>query len=174
MDTYFKDRVITGGCDGQAILWKLSDETQLLYKSACQTLDCVHTISEKYFASSGDNSDIELWNVGKKTPIYTLSKTHDAPWICSMAGMKNCDLLATGSVDGFVNLYKFSNESMKLEGLRKVPLNGSINAMQFADSGNMLICAQADEQRLGRWIVKKEAKPGITIFTGLLKENIIV
>eukprot|EP01022_Parablepharisma_sp_SALTPOND_P021049 TRINITY_DN3_c0_g1_i1.p2 TRINITY_DN3_c0_g1~~TRINITY_DN3_c0_g1_i1.p2 ORF type:complete len:498 (+),score=37.39 TRINITY_DN3_c0_g1_i1:4024-5517(+) len=172
METYYKDKVITGGSDGQAILWKLSDETQLLYKSSCQALDCIHTISEKYFASTGDNSTIELWAAAKKSPIFTLGKVHDAPWICSMAGMKNSDLLATGSVDGYVNLYKFAEEKQTLEKLQKVPLNGSINAMQFGDNANMLVCAQGDEQRLGRWIVRKEAKPGITIFTGLLTDGI--
>ena len=84
MDTYFKDRVLTGGCDGQVILWKLSDETQLLYNSACLTVDNVHKISEKFFVSTADNSTIELWNIAKKAPIFSIPQAHNAPWVCSL------------------------------------------------------------------------------------------
>ncbi len=84
MDTYYKGRVLTGGCDGQVILWKLSDETQLLFKSANQTVDCVHTINEKSFLSTSDNSTIEVWNVARKSPVFSLQQTHNSPWICSM------------------------------------------------------------------------------------------
>jgi len=169
IDSFYKDRVITGGADGQAILWKLSDETQLLYKSNCQTIDCVHTISEKYFVSSGDDSTLELWTAAKKTPIFSLPKAHvNAPWICSLTGLKNSDVLASGSIDGFINIYKFDQENQRIETLKRIPMNGSINAMKFSENGRMLVCAQGDEQRLGRWIVKKDTKPGINIFTNLL------
>ena len=96
MDTFHKDRILTGGNDGQAIVWKLSDETQLLFKSECQTLDCVHRISEKYFVTAGDQATLELWTIAKRVPIFSLEKTHDSLWVCSMAGIRNSDLLATG------------------------------------------------------------------------------
>jgi len=168
IDGFYKDRVLTGGNDGQAILWKLSDETQLLYKSNCQALDCVHTISEKHFVTTGEQATIELWNVAKRVPIFTLENAHKSLWISSLAGLKNADLLATGSTDGYVNLYQFSNEENTIHTIRQIPLEGSINGMQFSQNGNMLICSQGDEQRLGRWDVIKKTKPGISIFTNLL------
>jgi ribosomal RNA-processing protein 9 len=87
MDTYFKGRVLTGGCDGQVILWKLSDETQLLFKSAGQTVDCVHTINDKSFVTSCDNSTIEVWSIAKKTPVFSLPQVHNSSWICSMVSI---------------------------------------------------------------------------------------
>lgn len=88
MDYYFKDRVITGGNDGQAILWKLSDESQLLYQSKQPTVDCVYSINEKFFASSGDNSTIELWAIGKRAPLFSLPNTHEGYWICSLVSKR--------------------------------------------------------------------------------------
>eukprot|EP00826_Nyctotherus_ovalis_P053707 TRINITY_DN7006_c0_g1_i4.p2 TRINITY_DN7006_c0_g1~~TRINITY_DN7006_c0_g1_i4.p2 ORF type:complete len:172 (+),score=29.69 TRINITY_DN7006_c0_g1_i4:1076-1591(+) len=171
MDVLYKDRVLTGGNDGQAIVWKLNDETQLLYKSACQALDCVHAVNEKHFVTTGEQATMELWSLAKRTPIFTLENTHNSLWICSVAGLRNADLLATGSTDGYVNLYQFTDKQSSIQQIRQIPLEGSINAMQFSQGGNTLVCTQGDEQRLGRWNVVKDTKPGITIFTNLLTKS---
>jgi len=82
--------------------------------------------------------------------------------------MKNSDILATGSADDYLNLYKYSDQEHTIEKIKRIPLVGSINAMQFSGDGNTLICAQAPDQRLGRWITNKSVKSGITIFTNVI------
>ena len=82
--------------------------------------------------------------------------------------MRNSDLFATGSVDDYVNLYKYNKDAVLIEKIKRIPLAGSINAMSFADNGNVLLCAQAADQRLGRWITNNKSKSGVTIFTNIL------
>lgn len=78
-------------------------------------------------------------------------------------------MFATGATDGFVNLYKFGQD--KVEKLTKFPLAGCINAMKFSADCNSLLCAQAPDQRLGRWLTQKKVKGGVTLFTNILSST---
>ncbi len=85
--------------------------------------------------------------------------------------MRNSDLLATGSTDGFVNIYKVQEEPGQIALMDKLPLPGSVNGVGFADEGRVLVCAQSVDQRLGRWTTRTSTPLGITVFRNIAKES---
>lgn len=98
--------VSVGARDRSARVWKIVDETQLVYQitgdaSAALkdkirsstngetqrdivpegSMDCVAVIDEQHFVTGSDNGDIILWSLNKKKPqfVYRLGHGEDAP-----------------------------------------------------------------------------------------------
>ncbi|KAL1965651.1 hypothetical protein VTN77DRAFT_5328 [Rasamsonia byssochlamydoides] len=76
--------VSVGARDRTARLWKVIDETQLVFrgesskKEEYQTnnLDCVATIPPTHFVTGSDSGALSLWSIHKKKPIYTIPLAH--------------------------------------------------------------------------------------------------
>jgi len=142
-------------------MWNLDKHALMLYNSVGYVTDCIHSIASESFITTSENATIELWNNNKNKPIFTLPNAHSADFICSVAGIKGTDLLASGSTDSLVNIYKVNEETIEI--IDKMLLPGSINGMKFADKGEILVCAQSVDQRLGRWQTRTTVPIGISI-----------
>lgn len=76
--------VSVGARDRTARLWKVVDETQLVFrgesskKEEYQTnnLDCVATIPPTHFVTGSDSGALSLWSIHKKKPLYTIPLAH--------------------------------------------------------------------------------------------------
>jgi ribosomal RNA-processing protein 9 len=76
--------VSVGARDRTARLWKVVDETQLVFrgdsskKEEYQTngLDCVATIPPAHFVTGSDSGALSLWSIYKKKPLYTIPLAH--------------------------------------------------------------------------------------------------
>lgn len=106
----------------------------------------------------------------KKKPLCTRKEAHGCDpshsqpnWITAATALINTDLVASGSSDGFVRLWKLTNNFRSIEPLFSVAVTGIINSLVFADDGQCLIAAVGREHRFGRWNVVKEAKNGVII-----------
>ena len=86
--------VTVGARDRTARLWKIVDETQLVYKSGGESkkrkgvdgnyfaegsMDCVTMIDEEHFVTGSDNGSISFWTINKKKPIFTVPVAHGKP-----------------------------------------------------------------------------------------------
>ena len=88
--------VSVGARDRSARVWKIVDETQLVYQITNDvkdkrrqseqmvpegSMDCVAIIDEQHFITGSDNGDIILWSLNKKKPqfVYRLSHGVDPP-----------------------------------------------------------------------------------------------
>ena len=71
LDVYSRNRVISCGHDGQVLLWKINEESQLVYKPGLQFTETICALSDKFFATGGEHNSLSLWSVGKKKPIST-------------------------------------------------------------------------------------------------------
>ncbi|OLL27164.1 putative WD repeat-containing protein [Neolecta irregularis DAH-3] len=93
--------VSTGSRDRTARVWKIVDETQLVFRGGGEgssnrkleaeiggsrifeegSTDCVCMIDEEHFITGSDNGSIRLWSVARKKAIYTvqLAHGHDIP-----------------------------------------------------------------------------------------------
>lgn len=69
-------------------------------------------------------SSIQLWSILKKKPIYVLKDAHPGQenWITSVAALSFSDLIASGSKDGFVRLWKCGAGYKSLECLFTVEI----------------------------------------------------
>ena len=106
----------------------------------------------------------------RKKPICVLRSAHNdetkstPSWISSVAALPNSDLVATGSNNGFVCLWKCSDKFNKATKLFDIPLCGFVNDLKFTENGSSLIAAVGKEHKLGRWWINKEARNEVCIF----------
>ena len=86
--------VTVGARDRTARLWKIVDETQLVFRGGGESkkrkgpdgsyftegsTDCVTMIDEEHFVTGSDNGSISFWTINKKKPIFTVPVAHGKP-----------------------------------------------------------------------------------------------
>ncbi|CAL1535158.1 unnamed protein product [Lymnaea stagnalis] len=168
IDSLMRDRAITsGGRDKSVHIWKITEDSQLLFHGNDGSIECVALINESNFFTGADDNSLSLWSVLKKKPLTTVKKAHglnlgilEENWISSVAALQYTDLVASGSKDGFVRLWKCSTDYKSLTPLFQIPVKGFINSLKFSNNGEFLVAAVGQEHRLGRWWRLKDAKNG--------------
>ena len=151
-----------GARDRTARLWKVVEETQLVFRGGgggerkshpkqlkdgnfTQTytegsIDRVAMIDDGTFVTGSDNGSLSLWAVHKKKPVFTLSLAHgldpalrpdeayaeenpglkvpSSPqprWITALATVPYSDLIISGSWDGWVRIWKVTEDKRRIE-----------------------------------------------------------
>ncbi len=83
--------------------------------------------------------------------------------ICALETIKNSDVAFSGSLNGFVNVYRCS-EGNKIEVVRSFEVNkGCVNSMKVNKTNEFMVVGYGKDQRLGRWFTDNQAKTGISI-----------
>lgn len=90
-------------------------------------------------------------------------------WVVAVTSLLNSDLIATGSSEGLIRLWKITNSYKKIEPVLEIPVNGFVNSLCFTQDGKNLIAAISREHRLGRWWNKTDAINSVVVFP--LKKN---
>jgi ribosomal RNA-processing protein 9 len=153
------------------------DESQLVYNGYSGSIDCVKFINEEIFLSCSDDGTLCVWNVGKKRPIAQKKVAHGkspsgvANWISAIATLTNTDLIASGSCDGFIRVWKLEKSFREIKLKFEIPVTGFVNSLMFTNDGSSLIAGMGPEHRLGRWWLLKEAKSIIIVFPFQKKEQ---
>ncbi|XP_063705580.1 U3 small nucleolar RNA-interacting protein 2 [Culicoides brevitarsis] len=166
IDAHIRERAITsGGSDRSVRIWKIVEESQLVYSGGHDgSIESVKLINEETFLTSGDDGQLCVWNVNKKKPLTSVKLAHGttekghANWISAITTVLNTDLVASGSCDGFLRVWRLSENFSKITELFSVPVEGFINDLRFMDGGNKIVACVGQEHRLGRWWTQKQAK----------------
>lgn len=82
VDALSKERALSGGMDGTVRLWKLTEGSQLVFKSPAQSIDAVAMLNDSSFLTGGSNGALYLWGVHKKKVTTDLSYTSQAVSRC--------------------------------------------------------------------------------------------
>ena len=70
IDCGARERCITvGGRDGSARLWKILEESQLVYNGPQSSLDCVKLLNEEHWVTAGEDGHLAVWGIHKKKPL---------------------------------------------------------------------------------------------------------
>ncbi|KAL8655700.1 MAG: hypothetical protein Q9210_000722 [Variospora velana] len=116
------------------------DATAPLKSYAEGSIDRVAMIDEETFVTGSDNGGISLWYMHKKKPVFTVPVAHglDPPlkpeeasaeevpdlkalgepqprWITALATVSYADLILSGSWDGWVRIWKVSEDKKRIE-----------------------------------------------------------
>ncbi|WOG84912.1 hypothetical protein DCAR_0104097 [Daucus carota subsp. sativus] len=76
IDCLRKERVLTVGRDRTMHLWKVPEESQLIYRASASALECCCFISNDEFLSGSDDGSIEQWSVLRKKPVHIVKNAH--------------------------------------------------------------------------------------------------
>lgn len=170
MDALSKERALTsGGNDKTLRIWKIVDEAQLIYNGHKGSIDIVKFITEDVFLSCGDDGSLCLWNSSKKKPMCEMKLTHgksvtgEANWVTAIATLTNSDLIASGSCDGIIRVWKLEKNYREIKLKFEIPVLGFVNSLVFNSDGSQLIAGVGQEHRLGRWWRLKDAKNNILV-----------
>lgn len=167
VDCWTQERPVSASSDRTCRLWKISDETHLVFRGHKSTADCVQIMTDDSYLSGGQDGSICLWKETQKKPIASVLAAHEYEgvnprWICSMGVVKMSDYAATGSNDGNIRFWKISPESRKLEQVNSIALDGFVNSLAL--STRLVVAGTGREHRLGRWWNTKGNKNKVTVF----------
>ncbi|KAL8045589.1 hypothetical protein ABFX02_08G124300 [Erythranthe guttata] len=76
IDSLRKERVLTVGRDRTMHLWKVPEESQLVFRAPASSLESCCFISNDEFLSGSDDGSIELWNLLRKKPVHIVKNAH--------------------------------------------------------------------------------------------------
>ena len=178
IDVVNSNKVVTaGGTDKTIRVWKIQEESHFIYNGHVGSIDIVRKLDEGFFISAGDDGCLCLWGALKKKPLYVEQAAHglcsmnnQPNWITALAVFPNGDLIASGSCNGCIALWKFSHSSKMFHLLRTIPAIGYINSLHFTSNVKYLIVGIGREHRLGRWQSIEGIKNSILIIPLTLKE----
>lgn len=76
--------VSVGARDRTARLWKVVDETQLVFRGGeskraphhANNIDCIAPLPPNHFVTGSDSGSISLWSMHKKKPLHTIPLAH--------------------------------------------------------------------------------------------------
>ncbi len=164
-----KERCVSAGRDRSLRQWKIIEESQLIFRGHASAIDAVAMSTEEWFCGGGEDGAVSLWKVQKKKPSAMQRYAHGkdangiANWVSSVAALPHSDLIASGSCDGMVRLWRCGRENAQVEQVREVPVAGFINALCFASSGKFLVVGVGQEHRLGRWQRDARARNAVVL-----------
>ena len=104
-----------------------------------------------------------MWHTSKKKALHTVTDAH-SKWITSIATCAYTDLVATGSWDGRVRLWRVAESFKALEPLGELPVVGFVNSLEFSSNARQLVVGVGQEHRLGRWERIPEARNSVLVF----------
>lgn len=144
------------------------------------SIDCVAMVDENTFVSGGDSGTLALWITQKKKPVCAVAVAHGLHehhsetegvvatprWITSLACLPYSDLIASGSWEGSIRLWKVGLDSRDrhITLVGKLDAPGVVNSLQlmsrpderyanWAGAGQVAcVAATGGELRSGRWL----------------------
>jgi len=174
LDILEKPKLLSAGSTARTMhLFKVEQSSQLVFNglSDCVSIDTVSLINDDHFVSGQMDGSLYVWSASKKKPVCIVKNAHgieegergNARWIVSVAAFPYSDLIASGSSDGKLKLWKVAENYKSLVPIDEFQLTGFVNDIRFSADGKTLACAVGQEHRSGRWWNCKEARNSIVI-----------
>eukprot|EP00727_Mastigamoeba_balamuthi_P006793 m51a1_g2734 hypothetical protein (463) ;mRNA; f:896176-898124 len=169
LDALLRERALSCGADNTLRVWKLIEETQLVFRGHTASIDCATLVNEALFLAGSQDGAITAWSPSKKKAACTHASAHGGQWISSLSACRRSDLAASGSCDGFIRLWNVrygtclrpGDSAMGLSEIDQIPMEGYVNGMAFAQRGRLLVAGVGQEHRLGRWQRITSARNGV-------------
>lgn len=164
LDSLAKERCISCSRDKTARVWKVVEETQLLFESPSRvtsSIDCVAFASDTRFVTGCQNGSIFLWSTSKRKPVAEIANAHDGSWVTAVSCLRKSDVVASGAGNGQLRFYRSVEDT--LSPLHTLALPGWLNAMKFSADGRFLAVAVGQEHRMGRWFLDTTAVNGLAV-----------
>lgn len=167
LDCWTKERPITASNDRTCRVWKVADESHLVFRGHKGSVDCVQMIKDDTYLTGGQDGSLLLWKETQKKPVATINAAHgfentiNPRWITSLASVKMSDIAVSGSFDGSIRLWNVNSETKRMKEAINLPIEGFVNGLALTQ--RLIIAGTGSEHRLGRWWRLKGNKNRIII-----------
>mmetsp|Transcript_14094 Transcript_14094/g.33884 ORF Transcript_14094/g.33884 Transcript_14094/m.33884 type:complete len:483 (+) Transcript_14094:2188-3636(+) len=163
VDCHRKERPVSVGRDRTARVWKISEDTHLIFRGGAKvsSADCVRIVKDDWFLTGHDDGQLSLWMSEKKRAVASIENSHGVDTnsvgrgVTAIGSLRGSDLAVTGSSDGFIRLWKAETgstlDSRGLYPIDKIPLKGHVNALAVGPKAKFCVAAVGQEPKLGRW-----------------------
>ncbi|KAL3833707.1 hypothetical protein ACJIZ3_008443 [Penstemon smallii] len=146
IDSLRKERVLTVGRDRTMHLWKVPEESQLVFRAPASSLECCCFINNDEFLSGSDDGSIEHWNVMRKKPVHIVRNAH-ASFIKPKLEQSNNEGLSNGHIDGSAH-HSLNTGPSALSWVNSVAVCRSSDlAASGAGNGSVRLWAIEDESK---------------------------
>ena len=181
VDVGRRERVLSCGRDRTCRIWKVPEETQLVYQAGATGIESCALLTPTQWVTGGDDGSISLWSQLKKKATSRVAGAHArrpddlggqaSCWVGAVAACRNSDLVASGAGDGRVRFWCAHGAvegggGSSFRGLRHLgdlPARGFVNGLHLRDGGALVVAGVGQEQRWGRWARIKSATNGVAL-----------
>ncbi|KAI6234129.1 WD domain, G-beta repeat protein [Aphelenchoides fujianensis] len=174
LDMLNKPRLLSAGTTDRTIhVFKIEHSSQLVFNGLtdCTSIDAVSMINDDHYVSGQMDGSLYVWSVFKKKPVCVVRNAHGthedghARWITAVRALPFSDLVASGSSDGHLKLWKVGENYKTLTLVCECDIDGFINDIRFGADGRTVVLAVGQEHRAGRWWTIREARNAIVVLT---------
>ncbi|KAK7331265.1 hypothetical protein VNO77_25485 [Canavalia gladiata] len=99
IDCLRKERVLTAGRDRSMQLFKVHEESRLVFRAPASSLECCCFVNNDELLSGSDDGSIELWSVMRKKPAYILRNAHALPMDSMKSDQNDSERLPNGNLE---------------------------------------------------------------------------
>ncbi|KAI8474140.1 MAG: WD40-repeat-containing domain protein [Monoraphidium minutum] len=191
VDVLRQERAVSCGHDHTARVWKVQEESHLIFRAHHPALECCRYITGTEWLSGADDGSLQVWTQLKKKPVSVVRGAHRregpsggggrppaagswatanseaAAWVQSVALARGSDFAASGAGDGAIRLWAVEQSKHGgAGGLRPVgelPALGFVNGLAVDRRGRFVAAALGCETRLGRWGRVEGAANGLLV-----------
>eukprot|EP00577_Skeletonema_sp_RCC1716_P010845 CAMPEP_0113397734 /NCGR_PEP_ID=MMETSP0013_2-20120614/14553_1 /TAXON_ID=2843 ORGANISM="Skeletonema costatum, Strain 1716" /NCGR_SAMPLE_ID=MMETSP0013_2 /ASSEMBLY_ACC=CAM_ASM_000158 /LENGTH=504 /DNA_ID=CAMNT_0000282367 /DNA_START=19 /DNA_END=1533 /DNA_ORIENTATION=+ /assembly_acc=CAM_ASM_000158 len=173
IDCANKNRPVSIARDRTVRVWKVEEDSHLVYRGGGDvgSAECITAIQDGWFVTGHDDGRLLLWKEEKKRPVGDVIKAAHgqengvARSVISCGALGLSDVLATGSSDGYLRLWKVNTDGKDagITPLESIPVHGYINSIVMGPEGKFCVVAVGQEPRLGRWDRVARAKNRVAI-----------
>ena len=72
VDALRAERCVSCAADRTCRVWKIPEESQLIFRGHCPTIECCRYISGSEWATGSADGSVSLWSATKKKPMFTM------------------------------------------------------------------------------------------------------
>ena len=119
VDTRASERCLTGGADRSVRLFKVPEETQLVFRARSMVTESCAFVSGSQWVTGDQDGAVCLYTNTQKKPIQSAYRAHPldvghgagncgeacASWVTAVGSASGCDLVASGAGNGVIRLW---------------------------------------------------------------------
>ncbi|KAM4118819.1 hypothetical protein ACJW30_03G011400 [Castanea mollissima] len=106
IDCLRKERVLTVGRDRSMQLFKVPEESRLVFRAPASSLECCCFVSNDEFLSGSDDGSIELWTMLRKKPAHIVKNAHALLAANKNLEQKNSEIIPNGHLENGNHSYE--------------------------------------------------------------------
>jgi len=190
LDSLQADRALTCGSDRTCRIWKIPEESQLVFRGNTVNIESCAYITQGEWVTGDGQGSVQLWNSTKKKPAFTCRNAHIpdcipstsdeylgagsiggdvCSWVGAISVCHGSDLIASGAGDGLIKFWKVwdggkgDGGRRALTSVGSIPLRGFVNSLAIARSARFVVAGVGQEPRMGRWLRDAAAQNGVFI-----------